>query len=523
MSKEKVIKYTQTLAEHLNVAGYKGVCGVDYIIDGNDVLFLEINPRFQSSSSILNLALRENNLPTLQEMSLNCFQYDMAQLPSEKLQNLNVTYSNYIHSYDKEYNSDIDYYLRKATSSDEIHDIILDGYNIDHECEQDASIFNVISRTNIVSINENNELNLHQNIKEFNCRSYSIYKNNDLLELKIALLNRGISLTAGAAMKIKNYRQGVYSSLDIYLHPNFVVNCPVALKFTSMSPFSLDYSDETFILKYCNEMITKVKLDSSSHFEKNTTTSGVNYRKLSFLATDRLRIHHSPYCFFKRAQCGCEFCDVNGFGKNFNINDIKEVIDWHLSNSSFRHILIGGASGARETEFKQICEIIKYIKSHTTKPVYLMALPPADLNAIDSYYKSGLDEIAFNIEAFDRKYALKYMPGKGKIPIEHYKESLLKAVSLWGKEGKVKSSLIYGIEPDDSFFSGIEWLTNHGIQPIISIFRPLNNTKCAEFIPPNDNKLLEVYHKAVALTSKKTVSLGPDCIFCQNNTLSFAY
>lgn len=34
---------------------------------------MEINARFQNSSSILNKALLENNLPSLQELQFNCF------------------------------------------------------------------------------------------------------------------------------------------------------------------------------------------------------------------------------------------------------------------------------------------------------------------------------------------------------------------------------------------------------------------------------------------------------------------
>lgn len=152
-----------------------------------------------------------------------------------------------------------------------------------------------------------------------------------------------------------------------------------------------------------------------------------------------------------------------------------------------------------------------------------MCLPPKDITVIEKYFECGLDEIAFNIEAFDRKYALKHMPGKGDIPIEEYQSALLKAVSLWGEKGKVKSSLIYGIEPDDSFFEGVRWLSMHGIQPIVSIFRPLRNTVCSDYIPPDDIALAKVYDKITVITEDTPVSLGPDCVFCQNNTLSFTY
>ena len=58
--KEKVESYTKIIIKTLKENGYKGIIGIDYIIDDNDnVLFMEFNPRFQSSSFILSQHLEK--------------------------------------------------------------------------------------------------------------------------------------------------------------------------------------------------------------------------------------------------------------------------------------------------------------------------------------------------------------------------------------------------------------------------------------------------------------------------------
>lgn len=45
--------------------GYRGVCGIDFVIDDSNVSILEVNPRFLGSSFIINTTLADENLPSL--------------------------------------------------------------------------------------------------------------------------------------------------------------------------------------------------------------------------------------------------------------------------------------------------------------------------------------------------------------------------------------------------------------------------------------------------------------------------
>lgn len=90
----KLKEYAFTIGKLIQEKGYRGILGIDSIIYDNEVYFMEINPRFQNSSTILNKALQENNLPSLQELHYNCF-FDK----TIKLKSFDVNYSSYINEY----------------------------------------------------------------------------------------------------------------------------------------------------------------------------------------------------------------------------------------------------------------------------------------------------------------------------------------------------------------------------------------------------------------------------------------
>jgi len=81
--------------------GYRGVMGIDAIAHNGNVYFMEVNPRFQNSSSVLNMGLRDNNLPSLQELNYRCFYGG-----DINIRTFDVNYSSYIRDYGAK-NSDI--------------------------------------------------------------------------------------------------------------------------------------------------------------------------------------------------------------------------------------------------------------------------------------------------------------------------------------------------------------------------------------------------------------------------------
>lgn len=71
--KHKIYKQTLIIAKKLQQLGYRGVCGVDYLVYDENIYFMELNPRFQASSEYLDKQLLSKNLPSIFELNYLAF------------------------------------------------------------------------------------------------------------------------------------------------------------------------------------------------------------------------------------------------------------------------------------------------------------------------------------------------------------------------------------------------------------------------------------------------------------------
>lgn len=68
----KINEYNIYIAEKVKALGYRGILGIDYILlEDNEVIFMEINPRFQSSSFVLSKELEKKYNSCVAELHYN--------------------------------------------------------------------------------------------------------------------------------------------------------------------------------------------------------------------------------------------------------------------------------------------------------------------------------------------------------------------------------------------------------------------------------------------------------------------
>lgn len=518
--------YSRVIGQLLKNEGFLGICGIDFIISKGNVYFVEINPRFQASTILLNLALEKAGLPSVHQLQLNIF--NNIKIDKDALENIQVDFSYYkyangLHNCAKEYNRYLDLY----EEAEETYQILYDGYDRNN-INENIYAFGVIMNKNISSFSDHDLMYIHPNLEVNNFASnfLPLSKLKDkMIALKIALLNQGLRITDSANiefLKRGGYNKSVFSSIDLTIN-DIRFNVPINTKLSSLSPFSLSFEDD-FILKYYNTNISSVKVETTKSIKNLYTKNNEPYNKIAFIGGDRLRIRPEKRCYYKAINKGCMFCPGNSISRNiysnYDMSDIFEVIDYCYLNESFRHILIGGGTACPEDNSKRIIDTIKYISSISTKPIYLMCTPPNNKELIKAYVEAGVSEIAFNIEIYDRELAKKYMPGKGEILLEQYLESLKYAVGLLGNTGNVRSMLMVGLENFDNTLKAVEILCKNGIQPMLSIFRPTSDSSLSHIIQPSNDELLYLYDRAQKMCESFNLTLGPSCPSCQNNTLA---
>lgn len=512
---QKLEIQTNKICEKLLQSHYRGVCGIDFMLIKDDIYFCEINPRFQASTIALNMALAENNYMSVNEATIYSFTKAL-KTDSHKI-HLEVGYSSY--AYDemdslKIFHKNI---FNRYFEHYPEYKILQDGYTFDAVSESGSYLFRTIFPHPITKIS-GNEVYVNEIIA-----GYTLNNPSELIQLKIMLLNFGIRISSDALSHIENsghLQEANFSAIDIILWDDFIINCPYNINYTYYSPFVINLDHNNLVLYYVETPLTQVNIYHESSLNYKCTSSGVPYYAVAFLATDRLRINYNPVCYYKSHKIACLFCNLPDKNCYYKFEDIAEIVNDFVNNENFRHILLGGGSSNPSSNFSEIIQLATFLKKITNKPLYLMSTPPNNPDVLYKLHDAGISEIAFNIEIFDPELAKLYMPGKSIISREHYYETLEMAVSLWGKEGNVRSMIILGLEPEESVLAGIEKLCKIGVQPMLSIFRPLKDTPLYSYMPPATEVLLEQYKKIKSICQKYNQNLGPTCIFCQNNTLS---
>lgn len=104
---QKIVNEATKLAKLLQEIGYRGVCGADFIIDHENVMLIELNPRYLGSSYAVNYELNLSNLPSLFELSDLCFRNQLNNLDLIKLNNMKFQFSNKCYFYNQNNNLDI--------------------------------------------------------------------------------------------------------------------------------------------------------------------------------------------------------------------------------------------------------------------------------------------------------------------------------------------------------------------------------------------------------------------------------
>lgn len=514
---DKIQSYGELIGKCLQAAGYRGICGIDFLTTRNEVFLMEVNARFQSSSFLINSALKRMSLPSLQELHIDAFYNNTSSYTIPKL---TVSQSFYSYSFHANMKEQIRYIYDLAEKCPEVDCCIDDELDWNMPMENNTYLFKLVFHVNITCI-----------APEYACRLYNGFDydfkllegipwHEQLKRFKVLILNQGVRIKENALKQLLKYggpNYEIFYALDICVENKLFLNVPYQVAFSELSPFEIGFTKDEYWLTYYRQPLARVSVRTIDLLAQNFTPNNIPYCEISYLGVDRLRIHQRSGCFFKNHGMGCRFCDIEPSESSFCFDDIKEVIKAYSDHKAIRHYLVGGGSQDPSDTFEEMLEIIRYIHDLTAKNIYLMSIPPKETQLLNQLKAAGVTEVAFNIEVFDRKLAAKYMPGKGILPIERYEKAFREATTLWGKTGNVRSALIIGLEPMASVLDGIEYLCKLGVSPILSLMKPADQMD--NFWAPNSQEVLAVWEQAEVICQKYAIPLGPTCHCCEDNVL----
>lgn len=354
--------------------------------------------------------------------------------------------------------------------------------------------------------------------------------------MKTTALAAGVQIDAGIldelggenALTIHEY--STTGGITLQLADRVIVNAPFDEPFCEHSPLRLTRDSGTLALELGDVVVPVVRVIPLPGYLDIVDDQGRPVRDTVMSHADRIRISPIVGCAFN-----CGFCDLADLRyRPRPIEQLLSAIDVALEDEALppTHLLISGGSPGRapaqQRYFEETCLAIAAHVRHRRPDgfeVDIMMTPIREGAAfVERMVDAGVTGFSFNVEVYSDPAAAEHLPLKRKLAREHYESTIQRAVELLGREsGRVRSLIIPGLEPLAGTLAGVEWLAAMGCHPVLSPFRPARNTRYAAVpaVPADDLSYLLTEARRIVRTHG--VALGPRCVECQHNTLTFPW
>lgn len=510
-----------SVGRQLRKLGYHGVCGIDLLLTQDQCYFMEVNPRFQASTVLLNRSLQRQGFPSVHQYHLEAFtaRHPVRNGPET------AEGSFYIYEYSPDRAEHLRWYHHRWTEEAPSREVEVwdDGLCWDSALDPHAYLFKLVFDRALSCVTFQNTVRLHPNVTlpepPGDVETY-----DGMLRLKLLLLCRGLAVSPQVWQRIASEGGAdweEFEAITMLLRDHVWITAPCGNFWDELSPLSLRWQEDgPCLLTLFGRPLLPVVLQKEDPRASALTGGGHRYGEIAYLNPDRLRMFAYSGCAMRSQGKGCRFCDLYGPEQPFSDEEIYEVLDAYLADGQFRHILIGGGSHLPAEDVEAVIRMARHIREVRPQDIYYMGLPIPQLSVLRELRQAGITEVAFNVEVFDRQIALELMPAKGAIPMETYRRAWESAVALWGRTGSVRSAVLLGFEGEVSFASGIDMLCRLGVAPMLSVFRPATGTPLESYMPPDEQLVWALYRRAETICSTHGIALGPLCPACQNNTVS---
>lgn len=348
-------------------------------------------------------------------------------------------------------------------------------------------------------------------------------------ELKLRLLAEGIAISPRARAQLSGREDrpltlsdyASTSGISMRLGDDVWVNAPISEhnpNFVAASPHSLDVSDEGYCVRSGDLEVRALPLPVPEYY-KGSNRWGESYTEYAYTHTDRVRISPIEGCDLR-----CFFCDMpyefqyRTKRKEGLVDAVEMALDDPVLPA--RHVLISGGTPRRSDNdyIKRVYELV--LGAFPGVAIDIMMVPIPELLDVGWLSRLGVHELSVNIEMFNFERAREIMPSKASVGLENYLKLIEECVGQLGV-GRVRSLILVGLEDLEDTVAGVNALAERGCEPVLSPFRPDPKTPLADRKPPSVDFMREVYLRCTEAVTKHSVKLGPKCIPCMHNTLTF--
>lgn len=220
-----------------------------------------------------------------------------------------------------------------------------------------------------------------------------------------------------------------------------------------------------------------------------TTAEGVPYEKIARLhSADVLATTVVQTCSRYAEDTRCRFCAIEESLRSEATIAVKtpamlaEVARAAVELDGVRQmVMTTGTSTGRDRGATHLARCVRAVREAVPDlPIQVQIEPPGDLASLQELYDAGARSIGIHVESLDDAARLRWMPGKGSVPMSEYRAAWAEAVRIFGWN-QVSTYVLVGLGEDpDELVAGCEELIAMGVYPFVVPYRPLAGTLAKE-------------------------------------------
>jgi len=345
--------------------------------------------------------------------------------------------------------------------------------------------------------------------------------------LKIAILARGVRATPATISELSGddvlstHEYPTTGGLacrvgDVYL------NAPFDEWFCAEAEVELVVLDGVGVLRHDGHEFAIDEIFPVPDYVGKVDPDGLAYDDVVFSHLDRIRLSPIVGCAYD-----CAFCDLPGRIDLRPFERLAAAAEMALDDARLpiRHMLIsGGSPGPRHTdEFADTVTRLVERFSPRVEVDVMMSSGPTTADLVRRLADAGVHGMALNMEVASAEGSVVHLRSKHRRARPFLAETIAAAVDRLGSSGRVRSLIIPGLEPVGDTLAGVAEIAALGADPVLSPFRPAGGTALARHEPSAPGDLRQVLDASREIVAEHGVALGPRCLPCQHNTLTFPW
>ncbi|MBS41864.1 MAG: radical SAM protein [Nocardioides sp.] len=251
------------------------------------------------------------------------------------------------------------------------------------------------------------------------------------------------------------------------------------------------------------------------------TADGTPYEQIARLHSDRvLATTVVQTCARYDERERCRFCAIEeslAQGSTVAVKSPAQIAEVaraaHDLDGVTQMVMTTGTSRGRDRGATHLARCVRAVKEVLPDlPVQVQCEPPGDLASIADLKQAGADSIGIHVESLDDDVRLRWMPGKGSVPMDEYRAAWREAVRVFGWN-QVSTYVLVGLGEDpDELVAGCEELIAMGVYPFVVPFRPLAGTLATDVdgVPAPPHELVYDVTTRVAAALRRAGMHGAD-------------